>query len=121
MEQLGTTPRTKMWWVIGALGVGAMLALVIWYGVATQVGAVRPQVVGYHVQDDTLTEVTYQVNRPEGRGLSCVITALDERHGRVGTAQDAVPAGEGWVRRTVTVRTTHRAVTGIVDSCTRVN
>lgn len=120
MPLAGPTRETATWWVVGVLGVAIMLAGVIWYGVKTQVGAVIPQVIEYHVVDDTQVEVSYQVNRPDERGLLCVIAALDDRHGRVGAAEDRVPAGAGWVRRTVQVRTTQRAVTGVVDSCTRV-
>lgn len=112
-------PGTAKWWVVGALGVVAMTALVVWFGIRIHVGAITPQVVAYEVRSDSETSVTYQVNRPDGRGLACVVTALDVRHGRVGAAEDLVPPGEGWVVRTVSVRTTHRAVTGLVDSCTR--
>lgn len=113
-------PGTLKWWIVGTVGVAMMLGAVIWYGLATQVGAVTPQVIGYDVRGDADVVVTYHVNRPGGSALRCVITALDARHGRVGAAQDEIPAGDGWVRRTVTVRTTQRAVTGVVDSCARV-
>ncbi len=113
-------PGSGRWWVVGVLGVVLLTAAVIWYGVATQVGAVTPQVVGYAVLSDAATSIDYQVNRPEGTGLSCTLTALDDRHGRVGTAVDQVPPGSGWARRQVEIRTTHRAVTAVVDSCVRV-
>jgi hypothetical protein len=51
----------------------------------------------------------------------CRITALDGGRNRVGTVDDDVPAqGPTSVHRVVSLRTSVRAVTGVVDSCTRV-
>lgn len=42
-------PGTLRWWIVGVLGVGAMVAVVIWYGLAANVGAVVPEVTAYRV------------------------------------------------------------------------
>ena len=53
--------------------------------------------------------------------MVCRINALDSGRNRVGTVEDAVPAqGPASVHRVVSLRTSVRAVTGVVDSCTRV-
>ena len=53
--------------------------------------------------------------------MLCRVSALDGSRNRVGTVEDAVPAsGPASVHREVRVRTSARAVTGVVDACTRV-
>ena len=113
-------PGTARWWVFGTIAILAAVGVIVWLGIS-QAGSVAPEVVGYDVRSDALTMVDYQVNRPDGVGLTCTVTALDEKFGRAGTATDEVPAGDGWTRRQVEIRTTHRAVTAVVDSCVRVN
>lgn len=111
--------ETLKWRVIGVVGVLAMTALVVWFGIRGTVGAVVPEVTGYKVLSDAEIRVEYRLVRPADRAVTCVITALDHRKGRVGTVTDEIPGGATRVQRTVTVRTTERAVTGVVDSCTR--
>ena len=58
---------------------------------------------------------------PRASPSICQVVALDAGKGRVGTVEDSVPAqGPTSVHREVRVRTSARAVTGVVDSCTRV-
>ena len=87
-------PGTMRWWVVGVLGVAAMTAFVIWSGLRSTVGAVTPEVTGYRVLSDSSIEVDYRVLRPADRALTCVVTALDERKGVVGTVT-AVSHGAG--------------------------
>lgn len=112
-------PGTLKWWIIGVVGIGAMVAWVTWFAIASTVGAVSPQVTGYKVESDSLVRVEYQLIRPDDTAVSCVVVALDERKGRAGAVTDDIPAGGSPVQRTVDVRTSHRAVTGIVESCVR--
>ena len=112
-------PGTMRWWIVGVLGVGAMVAVVIWYGLAANVGAVVPEVTAYRVVSDSQLEVDYRLTRPADRAVTCTITGLDARKGVVGTVTDEVPAGESRVQRSVEIRTAQRAVTGVVDSCVR--
>ena len=110
-------PGTTRWWVIGGVAIAVAVAVIVWLGVG-RAGTLTPQVVGYNVESDALTWIDYQVNRPDGGSLTCTLTALDGQFGRAGTATDTVPAGDGWARRQVQIRTTHRAVTAVVDACT---
>ena len=59
-------PGTLKWWVVGVLGVGAMVGWVVWYGIASTVGAISPQVTGYQVSSDSAVRVDYALIRPAG-------------------------------------------------------
>ena len=114
-------PDTTKWWVVGIVGCLAAVGVITWYGIASTAGSVRPEVTAYQVQSDTSILVEYDLHRPAGVAVVCRITALDGGRNRVGTVEDAVPAeGPSSVHRVVTLRTSVRAVTGVVDSCTRV-
>lgn len=114
-------PGTGRWWLVGVVGVVLGTAFIVWYGVTTTVGRIGADVTAYRIVGPSSVVVEYDVHRPAGTPLRCVVTALDERHGRVGTVSDDVPASEATsVHRVVTVRTSTLAVTGVVDSCVRV-
>jgi Domain of unknown function (DUF4307) len=92
--------------------------MAIWWGLSSTVGKPSWTVVSYRVIDDRTVDVTYLVSRPTGRGVTCVIQALDRGFGTVGLIEAQVPASDASsVRRTTRVRTTTRAVTGVVRSC----
>ena len=114
-----TTHEGRLRWagVVAVLVAVAAVAVVGWRATS---GAVVPEVVGYEVLSDTEVTVDYLLSRPEGTAVTCRIAALDVRKARVGVAEDLVPAGgPAVVRREVTVRTSARAVTGVVESCVR--
>ena len=114
-------PGTTRWWVIGILGCLAAVGVIVWWGIVTTSGSVRPEVTAYRVESDTSIVVEYDLHRPAGVAVLCRITALDGGRNRVGTVDDRVPAqGPASVHRVVSLRTSVRAVTGVVDSCTRV-
>ena len=63
----------------------------------------------------------YDLHRPAGVAVVCRSARSTAGRNRVGTVEDAVPAqGPTSVHREVTLRTSVRAVTGVVASCTRV-
>jgi hypothetical protein len=114
-------PGTARWWVIGILGCLAAVGVIVWWGIVSTVGSVRPEVTGYEVRSDTSVVVEYDLHRPAGTAVVCRVIALDGGRNRVGAVDDAVPAtGPASVHRVVELRTSVRAVTGVVDSCTRV-
>lgn len=114
-------PGTTRWWVFGTLACLVAVAVIVWWGIVTTAGSVRPEVTAYAVESDAVVVVDYDLHRPEGVAVVCRISALDASKARVGTVEDAVPAaGPPSVHRQVRVRTSVRAVTGVVDSCTRV-
>ena len=115
-------PRTRTglgrWAAVAAVTLA--VAGVAWYGWSTTSGRVLPEVAGFEVVSDTEIVVGYTVSRPVGTAVTCEVAALDARKARVGVVEDAVPAdGPAVVRREVTVRTSSRAVTGVVQSCVR--
>ena len=110
----------RLRWAAGAAVVAAVLA-VSWYGWSSTRGQVVPEVTGYEVVSDASVVVDYTLSRPTGVGVVCRVAALDVRKGRVGVVEDRIPAdGPAVVARETTVRTSSRAVTGVVESCTRV-
>lgn len=112
---------TARWWVVGILGCVLAVGVIVWWGIVSTSGSVRPEVTGYSVESSAQIIVEYDLHRPEGVAVVCRVSALDSSKGRVGTVEDAVPAaGPASVHRVVAVRTSVRAVTGVVDSCTRV-
>ncbi|KGN37566.1 DUF4307 domain-containing protein [Knoellia subterranea] len=112
-------PGTTKWWVIGAVGISAAVAVIVWFALASA-NSLRAVVTAYNVVSDSEVTVSYDVHRPDGAAVQCTVDAQDVRHGRVGTITDDVPAGATSVHRVVTVRTSARAVVGIVSSCVRI-
>ena len=91
----------------------------MWFALASA-NALSADVTAYEGVTDSQITVGYDVHRPDGAAVRCTIEAQDMRHGRVGTVTDDVPAGATSVNREVTVRTSARAVVGVVASCVRV-
>jgi hypothetical protein len=113
-------PGTTRWWVLGTIGILLSVGVIVWWGIVGTRGSVRPEVTGYRVESDSSIVVRYDLHRPLGTGVLCRVSALDGSKARVGTVEDAVPAdGPASVQREVRVRTSVRAVTGVVDSCVR--
>ena len=114
-------PGTTRWWVVGTVGCLLAVGVIVWWGIVGTVGSVRPEVTGYRVESDAAVLVEYDLHRPAGVAVLCRVSALDASRNRVGTLEDAVRAsGPTSVHREVRVRTSARAVTGVVDACTRV-
>lgn len=111
-------PGTLRWWVIGTIGVGLGVAWAIWWGLSATVGLPSFQTVGYKVVDDQSVRVTFSVHSPDGAAVTCRVQALARDFSTVGTLDVPIPASaDADSQRTVTVRTTTRAVTGEVRTC----
>jgi hypothetical protein len=111
-------PGAAKWWVTATIGILLGCAMAVWFGLASTVGHPSWTVQGYHVVDDRTVDVTYLVSRPTGSEVTCVIRAMDRSFGTVGLVEVHVPGSEtSSVQRTTRVRTTSRAVTGVVKSC----
>jgi hypothetical protein len=112
-------PDQRRWWVVGIAGCLLGTAAVVWLALSASLGRVTWTDTGYRVLDDRTVEVEFDVHRPEGQAVTCVVRALDQGFGTVGTVEVRIPASpEAAVHRQVTVRTTTRAVTGVVRECT---
>ena len=112
-------PGAAKWWVVATIGILLGSAMAVWWGLASTLGRPSWTVMSYHVVDDRAVDVTYIVSRPTAHDVTCSIRALDQRFAVVGLVEVHVPgSAESSVRRTTRVRTTTRAVTGVVHSCT---
>ena len=112
-------PGTAKWWVVGTIGILLGCAMAVWLGLASTLGKPSAENLGYRVIDDTTVDVTYRVRRPIGRDVTCAIRAMDKGFGTVGLVEVHIPGSDtSSVQRTTRVRTTTRAVTGVVKSCT---
>jgi Domain of unknown function (DUF4307) len=111
-------PGDAKWWVVATIGILLGCALAVWFGLASTVGQPGWTDLGYRVIDDRTVDVTYLISRPVGRNVTCVIQALDRGFGTTGLVEVHIPgSGTSSVRRTTRIRTTTRAVTGEVTSC----
>ncbi|GAA2163700.1 uncharacterized protein DUF4307 [Humibacillus xanthopallidus] len=115
-------PGTAKWWVIGTLGVAAGVAVAVWFGISSTVGLASFTTTGYKVLDDQSVRVTFELNRPADKPTTCTIQALARDFAPVGSIDvtySPPPAGTGSLTtsETVTLRTTSRAVTGEVKTC----
>jgi hypothetical protein len=92
--------------------------MAVWFGLASTVGKPTWTDLSYRVIDDRAVDVTYLVRRPIGRDVTCAIRAMDKGFATVGLVEVNIPGSDASsVRRTTRVRTTTRAVTGVVRSC----
>ncbi len=109
--------RRRFWWVFGTLGVLAMSAVAIWFGIAASAGVSWTN-TGYVVVDEQQVQVRFDLVRDPSRAVSCVLEAQDERHAVVGATTVVVPAEASSPSRHIeTVRTATLSVTGYVDTC----
>lgn len=112
-------PGTLKWWIIGVIGVGGGIALAVWFGLAATLGHPNWQTVSYKVVDDRTVTVSFDVTRPAGQPITCLVNALGADFSTVGSIEVKVPqADTDTTREQATVRTTTRAVTGTVKTCT---
>ena len=111
-------PGNAKWWVVATIGILLGSALAVWLGLASTLGKPSWTDLSYHVVDDRTVDVTYVVSRPTGRDVTCVIRAMDRSFGTVGLVEVHLPGSDAVsVQRTTRVRTTTRAVTGVVSTC----
>jgi len=116
----GTDRRRLAWSVTGGL-IGLIVAvLVIGWTVRGEGQRITATTVAYRVLDDTSVTVSFDVSRPPGLAVTCTVRATDGHFTPVGSASVAIPVtGDQVVHQETTVRTTTRAVTGVVQDCVR--
>ncbi len=113
-----TTRRTRL--LVAAAVAVLVLVAVGWFAWAAYESrsSATGTDVGYHVVDDASVQVTFDVTKPQHASATCVVQALDSGFAVVGSVRVTVgPSPHDVVRRTATVRTTNRATTGQVTSC----
>lgn len=113
-----TVAARRRWWIFGTLGVAAMTAMAVWFGLAATLGKVSWTLIGYKVVDAKSVDVRFEVDRPVGTESVCTLAALARDFSPVGSVDVRIPASSE--RTTVlkaTIATTSEAVTGVVQFC----
>ena len=110
----------RAWTVTGAV-VGAVAAVLIgWWTLRNEGQRITATTISYKIESDTSVLVSFDVSRPPGLAVTCSVRAMDGHFTVVGTADIVVPPeGEQVVHLQKAVRTTSRAVTGVVQDCVR--
>jgi hypothetical protein len=116
----GTDRRQLAWAVAGGL-VGLVVAVLFGFLALRNEGQrISATTVAYTVESDTSVSVSFDVSRPPGTAVTCTIRAMDGHFTAVGSASVPIPVTDEQVaHETATVRTTTRAVTGVVQDCVR--
>jgi hypothetical protein len=121
----GRTPKNpgRSWWFAGA-GIACAGAAVAWYAWAgpgvspSAVDGVHAEVSGTSIADAHHVNVTFTVNGPAGRTISCALNAKTQDFTIVGWKVVEIPPSARQSRTfTQVLRTTQPAEAGFVDSC----
>jgi hypothetical protein len=114
-EDARTDRRLK---ITGAVLGALLLAFIGWAGVSYIGGqSVTGEVTGFTVLSDTEVEATIQVRKPSGTAGVCTIRSQAEDGLEVGRADFRFEEDRDLVHRAVTLRTTGRATTAELLSC----
>jgi hypothetical protein len=104
--------------VLGVLG----LAVATWIGIGLAREPVQWTDVGYHVQGSDQVDVTFDVFMAPGARAQCTLHALNSQFAEVGVRTVMIePATTRGQRLTESVATAERTVTGVVNTCARVD
>ena len=112
--------RRRAFAITGGI-VGLVAAVLLgWWTLRNEGQRITATTVSYRVESDTSVWVSFDVSRPPGLPVTCTVRALDGHFTVVGSADVVVPTeGDRVVRLDKAVRTTSRAVTGLVQDCVR--
>lgn len=111
------TPRWIVPVLLGAVIAGALALAVTGY--RNQYSAVQVSVLRYTAGPGQV-RVTFQISRPDGAPVNCLLRARDREGAEIGRALVRVPAGKHQVIVTRTLPTRGRPVTGEVLGCSAV-
>ena len=113
--------RRRRAWTVTAVAVVVVAAVLIgWWTLRNEGQRITATTISYKVESDTSVLVSFDVSRPPGLAVTCSVRAMDGHFTVVGTADIVVPPeGEQVVHLQKAVRTTSRAVTGVVQDCVR--
>ncbi len=113
----GTRHRPR-WLLPVVAGIALVTALVWVLWVATADKPFQVRVYSYQVVNDHQTIVRLDVQRPKPVELECTVYAQAEDHSIVGERSVTVPASnQTSLRKSITVKTERRAVTGVLKAC----
>lgn len=113
--------RTRGWLIAGALA--AAFALAVYFTVGNTFGELTSKDVGYVIHSDTAASVDYEVTKDFDATAQCMVQVLDDAYAVVGATTVTIGPHEGTTSADrsqyfrTDLRTEHRGVTGIVESC----
>lgn len=111
-------PGRARLWLLATLGILAMTAVAVWFGLSASLTKPTWQTVGFSSPDRSTILLKYSVVRPEGMPVRCLLLAKDGRHAVVGSLEvDLPPEWGSPVENTQAIRTTSQAVVAEVRSC----
>lgn len=113
---LPTMSRKGLIW--SGLGVAALVAVAVWFGLASASDPVRWSDVGFNVDLPTEATVTYDVYLYTDASADCTVRALNPSFAEVGVAVQHIDRAGGVEQRiTTTIITTEQATTATVNYC----
>ncbi|MGX5682551.1 DUF4307 domain-containing protein [Schumannella luteola] len=119
----GRTPRaarrTRLVIVLAAIAFAVVFALWLWWaGLLGTSAQLEVKDTGHQVVDDSTVTVDWQFSVEPGTPARCAVQALNSAFAIVGWVVVDVPASDARTRDfTQDVRTTERAVTGLIYRC----
>jgi hypothetical protein len=119
----GRTPdrarRSRILAVAAGIGVlVVVVAWVLWVGLFGPQAGLGTRDLGFTLDGDDAIEVRYEVTTDAGAGASCALQALNSDFGIVGWKVVDLPASDQGTRQfSETLRTSERAVTGLIYRC----
>lgn len=95
-----------------------MSGVAVWFGLAASIGKVHWKTVAWEVYNDHSVGVKYEITRPEGMNVRCVLEAQAENHAVIGSKTVELPASLGTTfTNTAMITTTELAVIGQIRRC----
>ena len=104
--------------LVGAVVALVLVAWLIWAGLQGEAAKIEYRDISHTIVSDSLVVVTFEVTAEANSDVSCAVEALNEGFSVVGLKKiDLPPSAQR--SRTVTqeVRTTERAVSGLIYRC----
>lgn len=115
----GTKRRDRLILIVGAvLVVIVVVAWVIWAGLDNGQGTLDTQDIAHSVTGNETVSITWQVSVGTGTAVSCALEAQNDLHAIVGwKIVDLAASPTFTTQYTEVIRTSQRAVTGLIYRC----
>ena len=113
-----TQRERTLGWIVGVGILLVSVAWVWWVGTDPASAQLQSRDIGYVVEDDATTVVTFEVSVDAGTPVRCAVEALNTAFGIVGWVEvDLPPADIYTTSHRVELRTSERASNGLVSEC----
>jgi len=116
-----TVPASRRRWILWGVASAFVILFAVWLAWGGLLGApadLEATDVGHTVIDDSHVDVRFEVTTNPGTPVSCALQALNQSFGIVGWRIIELGASDQRTRSiTESVRTSERAVTGLIYRC----